>query len=504
MKPKKPVVKIDESIKVNINEIQALNALNAIDLGVDKENNIGLMGVDINGNTKTTLKAISNADTTPPTTSVAGGACNPAILMSANDAEMEGGKITKLETILKLSADNALVGDAEVEIFDKGLQDKIKDQETNGLCSTAKGSAFPCPYPARLKAKFEYQIVPVNFKAELLDKNDNPLKVLYFGMGQTPKVEGTTKLRITALKSANPKDDLKATLFSENCASQNLTLNMELKGEGFSIDIVDTDGKDFIIKGKDFKDGEAIVDTIIKVNKDENIPFTPNMKSEPVFTGDKYPNGFPAKMEFAGFPPNSSYYPNYVSVNVNPNDPIVILRARINAIDTDNAPKFGVANPTKVYYEFQCEYCNLDKVGAITGVKNYDRSPTQQGWWIDSTFGENNQTRIDKNKIEIENMGNAKIQSVSDIANGVQQILYGTLGAATYKLNILHGNYTQGTTAISMPNFLLYNAYWNESIKWNTSAFIYIKGNVPDENRNYGIDTGGAKNTRSGGRTGKY
>lgn len=58
---------------------------------------------------------------------------------------------------------------------------------------------------------------------------------------------------------------------------------------------------------------------------------------------------------------------------------------------------------------------------------------------------------------------------------------------------------------ISMPEFLLYNAYWADSnVRWNTSSFIYVRGNVSDERRNYGIDTGGAKNTRSGGRTGKF
>ncbi|MGX2981543.1 hypothetical protein, partial [Helicobacter sp. 23-1045] len=122
------------------------------------------------------------------------------------------------------------------------------------------------------------------------------------------------------------------------------------------------------------------------------------------------------------------------------------------------------------------------------------------------TFSTYNATQISNDKLEIENLGNAQIKRVSGVTNGMQEIAYNFLGAGTYKLNIRHGiaKNNAGQVIPAMPNFLLYNAYWNESVRWNTSAFIYIKGEAKDENRNYGIDTGGAKNTRSGGRMGKY
>ena len=503
---KKPVIKIGESLEININEIQALNEKGALDSGVSKDNDMGIIGINKNNNaTKFTTLAITNADAQPPTTSTASGDCTPTITQNfGSSAEMINGISSTPAKILTIQADNAMVGKAELAIHDTALYEKIRKQEGDGFCGDKQ--SFPCPYPASLKVVFEYQVVPANFQAELLDSSNKPLKVLYFGMGQTPQVEATTKLRITALKNDDIKNPQIATTFSKNCAAQNMSLNMEMQGYGFSIKILDKDGKDFIAKADKFDKGVIDADVIVKVNKDKDIDFTPNMKSEPVFTGDKYPNGFPGQMEFVNFPPKNTYYPNY-EAKVNSNEPMLILRARINPIDTDNGSGNalgGVANPTKVYYEFQCEYCDLDKVSKITGVNKYDRSPTQQGWWIDRTFSDFNQNKIDKNKLEIENKGNGAINSVSEVTNGLQQIHYGSLSSGTYKLNIRHGNLLDGTTPTAMPNFLLYNAYWSNNIIWNTSSFIYIKSTAKDDNRNYGVDTGGAKNTRSGGRTGKF
>ena len=106
-------------------------------------------------------------------------------------------------------------------------------------------------------------------------------------------------------------------------------------------------------------------------------------------------------------------------------------------------------------------------------------------------------------KIESTN-SNKDIRSVDlSVSDGLQKIQYGPLSLGTHKLNIRH--YSNGDkSGDSMPNFLLYNAYWNANVRWNTSAFIYVKGKAADDKRNYGVDTGGAKNTRSGGRTGKY
>ena len=505
---KKPVIKIDEILSVNLAQVIAYNANKAIDLGVGANSDSGEISVA----PKSSAFGITNATATPPTTSPASGACNITPILTQLTAKMTDGTSATLSPILTIKADNALVATMEAEIFDSALQTKIEKQAQGGFCDDK--NAFPCPYPARLQLSFDYEIVPASFKTELLDNNNDPLKVLYFGMGSSPAVEATTKLRITALKSANANaNNNAATTFSKNCAAENMTINMQLQGAGFSIKILDKDGKDFIIEADKFNNGIADIEAIVKVDKDENVDFTPNMKSEPVFTGDKYPDGFPAKMEFASFPPANTYYPNYEDVKVNPNIPMLILRARINAIDTDNSNlNSKTPDDTKVWYEFQCEYCNIDKVAQITGwnngkgYTNADRSPTQQGWWIDRTFGKYNQNKITKSEmIKIESTNSNKdIRSVdSSVSDGLQKIQYGSLSLGTHKLNIRH--YSNGDkSGDSMPNFLLYNAYWNANVRWNTSAFIYIKGKAADDKRNYGVDTGGAKNTRSGGRTGKY
>ena len=338
------------------------------------------------------------------------------------------------------------------------------------------------------------------FKVELLNNDGTPLKVLYFGQGHTPSVESPNKIKITALAA-----DATATTFAKGCGAQDIVVNLNSDAAvGYYVELVDKDGNSVGTKVpySEFDKGEANAEAYIKVKKTKDMDFTPNMKSEPVILQ----GGLKAQVEFNGLTPDTpSYYPRYDQIPTAGD--MVILRARINAIDTDNiATNFNNANPTKVYYEFQCEYCNLDEVGKITGVNNYEKSKTQQGWWIDKTFSTYNATQITKDKLEIENLGNAQVKAVSNITNGFQDIAYNFLGAGTYKLNIRHGiiKDNTGKTILAMPNFLLYNSYWNSSVKWNTSSFIYIKGKANDEQRNYGVDTGGAKNTRSGGRIGRY
>ena len=508
----KPILKISESLEVKLdNSMYALSAYivpppcrngkqhcRLIDSAINKNNEFGSVKID----SKITALAI-DASKTPPITKEAGSECavniskkgieSLSVFFSKTYLEEEGlindsyerhfEIIDAPKLLLEAKADNAILAQVEIDFRYEALHAKIQEQEKLGLCDS-KSNKFPCPYPSRLKGVFEYQVVPSAFKVDWLDSNNNPLKTLHFG-----QESATTKLRITALKNNDLQNPKIATTFSKNCASLNTLLNNP-KMQGYDFFIGLNSGDDIVIKGDDFKKGVANVKSLTQVRKVDSIPFTPNMKSEPAFTDIAYPNGFQTTMQFL----NHANFPKYIT-NIN-NTPL-IFRTRINAIDTDNLPDFGVANPTKVYYEFQCEYCNLDKISQITGhnYTNADRSPTQQGWWIDRTFG--NQTKISKNDISIESMDDSPIEGISEVVNGVQEISYKPLPIGTYKLNILHGT-------ANLPNFLLYNAYWNPNIKGHTSSFIYIKGKAPDNKRNYGIDTDGAKNTRSSNRVGKF
>ncbi|MGX2983833.1 hypothetical protein, partial [Helicobacter sp. 23-1045] len=339
-----------------------------VDIGVDSANSIGI----ISATPKVSVKGITNADSTPPTT--ANSTCATANKLNESSINLSQG--TSAGGILwSINEKDALVGEIESTIIDKAMVDKIKEQKSQNLCGSGD---FPCPFPVALKLKFEYEVVPNDFKIELLDKNGNALKVLYFGQGSTPDIEEGSKVRFTALKS-----DKKAiaTTFSQTCSSQNLAVEIkEIAGKGFALEILGKDGsKPLIVSAKDFKNGIAESSAIVKVDKDKDIPFTPNMKSEPIFTNKNFPNGIPSEITFAQFP--NSYYPKYDSTLDNE---LLILRARINAIDTDNQEtNFNTASNSKVFYEFQCEYCNLTEVGKVTGVNNYEKSKTQQGWWID-------------------------------------------------------------------------------------------------------------------------
>lgn len=538
---RKPVVKMGSTITISIAGMRALNEDGDVDSGVSEDTKInGVLGID-DANLQTgafTALSITNADNVPPTTTKASSSvCSPKTKYAgqAQPTPISKGIIDTAQghapgNIITLSSDtDAIIGEAVVYIYDSVLHENIQQQETKGLCNKTNdaenGNTFPCPYPTRLGLNFEYEITPFNFKVEVLDDNDNPIKVLYFGQGTSPKVEKGNKIRVTAIDS----DKNVVETFSRNCAAQNMTLKLDdtaMTGSGFYFELINKDGTDYVIKADKFKQGIAESEVIIKVQKGKDTPFTPAMKSEPVIIDkNKFPNGFPVDMGFANFPATSTYYPNYENVNVNEGESMVILRGRINAIDTDNGSgNLGSITPTKVWYEFQCEYCNLDEVAKITGA-DYSvagsRSPTQQGWWIDKTFGENNANLITAPVASIEG-GGIKIGSVSSsVADGLQTISYSGSRQGTHKLNILHGNFVDNAgNALSMPYFLLYNAYWNgtsekdnkgndtgvltSGIKWNTSSFIYIKGNAPDDKRNYGVDTDGAKNTRSGGRTGKF
>ena len=526
----KPVVKIGEELKVSLSNASARTKEGILDAGVDVgANKIGNLVADT---TATTL-AITNADN-PESASAASGECVSKVENVNKPATkqnlMTGGIADVSNPIVSIVGQEAQVARANIEIYDMGLYAKIRTEKQNEKCIDGD-STFPCPYPTKLRlTNFEYEITPKNFKVEVLDKNNNPIKVLYFGQGTSPKVEAGVKVRVTALKA----DGEAATTFENGCAAQNMQFAMDGNASGgnnqylgYYFEIIGRDGAGFSVKAKDFKQGVAgSDDAIIKVQKDKDTPFTPAMKSEPVIVGETNAQ-FPAQMQYEKFAPETSYYPQYDSVNVSQGGKIAVLRARINSIDTDNGSgNLGGITPTKVWYEFQCEYCDLNKLAEITGHKytNDDRSPTQQGWWIDRTFGENNGNYITTNKMEIEGGGinigaitpNNGVATTTNA--GLQSISYGNAKQGTHKLNIRHGNESNDGTfsgATTMPYFLLYNALWSGApdtttgalvspIKWNTSSFIYVRDSAPNDERDYGVDTGGAKNTRSGGRTGKF
>lgn len=491
---KKPVVPSSHPFKITLDSASVLNAKGAVDTGVDSALKISV---------ENKSKKITSSNIPPSTADT--NSCKIGDKLEAKPISFQQG-IALQGDLLALTFPSSLLGEITLTLQDETIKAKIDKEKASGKCD-AGGKSPKCPYPGIAKISFEYQAVPAMFSVELLNHNDAPLKVLYFGQGHNPKAEKPNKIRITAESNGKKPD----TSFSEGCGAQDIIINLNAdKSALYHLQLVNEKGDEVGAKipYDKFKGGVAEYEVYVKVMKGENMPFMPSMKSEPVFLS----GGVKANIAFAGFTPDNSYYPRYEAIPTGSD--MVILRARINAIDTDNGANLGNLTPeaSKIYYEFQCEYCNLDNVGKITGVKSYKNSPTQQGWFIDETFSAHNATTLQANMASVESAQGA-IKSVSAFKDGLQSVSYNPLATpATHKLNIAHGN-----GANNMPYFLLYNSYWNGSevkigdekylhshIQWNTSAFIYMKGNAQDEHRNYGVDTGGAKNTRSGGRIGKY
>lgn len=482
---KKPVVKVGESIDLYLESVTAYNKQGQIDTGVNS---------DSKGDASSVTNNIQMINGTAPNT-VTTSNCKTTPSYNFSDVVLKNGQLTDKTKAFSLSSTDASIGTISVAFQDQGVAQLVQTDKNNGNCDD---DGFVCPMPPTIVYKFAYQIVPNNFKVELLNSNNEAIKVLYFGQGSSPTVEDTKTIRVTAIGDSNDKV---ITGFDSQCAAQDLDLELQFS-TGLYLALKDPNGTDSnsnIVPASAFKNGVADIQKVIVVQQSKDVPFTPNMTNEPVIPNI---NDIQSDMQFSNFPSASTFYPGYAP-NINGLSNVVILRGRINAIDTDNNGGSGTINPTKVYYEFQCNYCDLDALKKITGATDYVPSPTQQGWYIDSTFDKYNKTKITKDMITIEG-GNLPITSISDVQNGMQQINYGSAAPGTYKLNIAHGDLTDGTNPKAMPTYLLYNKYWNDNVQWYTSSFIYVKSAAPTNQRDYGIDTGNAKNTRGGGRTGAY
>lgn len=482
---KKPVVKVGQSIDLYLDQVTAYNMNGQVDTGVSST-------------TKNTqdyvLNTIQMINGTPPNVANATG-CGTTPTYTFYNISLKNGQLTGKTKAVSISGTNASIGNIQIAYQDAGVANIVQQQEADGNCND---EGFLCPTPPIFIYRFNYQIVPNNFKVDLLNSDNTPIKVLYFGQGGNPSVEDPKIVRITAVGADN---NTALSDFDSKCGAQDVNLQLQFS-TGSYIGLKDPDGKDSdsdLIPASAFSKGVAEIKKIVVVQQSKDVPFTPNMTNEPIIPNA---NSVQSNMQFNGYPPTTTFYPSYVP-DVNGLSNIAILRGRINAIDTDNNGGSSTISPTKVYYEFQCNYCDLDALKKVTGAVDYSPSPTQQGWYIDSTFEKYNNTKITKDMITIDG-GNLPITSISDVQNGVQTINYGSASPGTYKLNIAHGDSTNTTNPTAMPSYLLYNKYWNDNVQWYTSSFIYVKGASQNDNRDYGIDTGNAKNTRGGGRTGSY
>lgn len=406
--------------------------------------------------------------------------------------------------------------------YDKDIADEVKIQNNRGLCSGEGIKDGDCPFPPKVEIVFNYQVVPANFRVDLKKTDGNFVNVLYYGQGNTPEAEKNTKNMLEVFPLNSNGYVLKN--FIDGCASQDVDIDMTLDNStGIAIELIDpsTGQISNTITSNSFKTdnntnaAKATADKIVSVKlnggNNTSTSFTPALQKEPFFIDS---NNFNGRIFFTNYDPKNpkyvqsnpsiiGFYPEYPKIILNQGSgEIVILRARINAVDTDNA----VGQPTtQVYYEFQCNYCDLDKVKKATGMQgNYQQSPTQQGWFIDTTFDKYSSATLTNAKIDTpEKVGLVNAIQPQTPTNGVQAISYNSATAGKYKVLIKHGN-----DANMMPAFLLYSPYWNaplnNTLYGYTSSYVNIRNKADNNSEDYGVDTGNAKNTRSGGRTGAF
>lgn len=420
-------------------------------------------------------------------------------------------------TVLALAGDDANLGTVTLVLQDTDVFTTIKSEEARGACGG--NTPIECPYPGKLTIVFEYQVVPADFRVLLMDENDNFIKVLYFGQGHTPNVEGKSNIKFVALNKVLPETatyaeimQATATNFTKGEAAQDMSIssfeNTSTTGQ-YHIELSDGNS---VISRNDFSKGVATLTRALKVTKRKDEDFTPNMEAEPVFPNSAEMHG---SAEFYGYPAATTSYPEYTDIKAASDENMVILRGRINAIDSDSLATAANATAMQVYYEFQCKYCDVNKVRDTAGFKtDPKRSVSQQGWFTNPGFGDHSPVRIQESMINIEDK-RVSIGSIGAFNSGLQEIHFANNGkAGTSQLKILHGNFCgtnysnatacsdANTNPVAMPNFLLWAPYYNEGVKQHTHANIIIRNEVSPSDRSYGIDA--PNSTKGKGRVGRF
>ncbi|RAX55155.1 hypothetical protein CCY99_00195 [Helicobacter sp. 16-1353] len=410
------------------------------------------------------------------------------------DVKVESGRFSNSAGEVDFS--DVYEGSITVQYYDKNTTDIINNEKANGRCSGSGVSNGQCPYPPIFEYTFPYLVVPYNFSLSIESQTGNPIKVLYYGQGNNPATENPSLLKVIAEDNSN--NPLKN--YIAGCAAKNIDLELTATSSDVSLTFINpadttttTTTNVTTINASDFTtNSTAAISRVLAVKKKDGTPFSPSEVAEP-----SYLTSFDKLIYFTGKKDDVNY-PQYNNPRFTSISDMVILRGRINAIDTDNAANYAVMPTTRVNYEFYCKTCKLDNVKTITGATKYEASPTLPGWWIDNTFSDFNPTEIKTDNIST--TINLKASSVSNVKDGTQDISYSKANAGKYQVKI-----NQNGTANAFPSFLLFNPYYDSNItNWGTSSLVTIYGEVQDDTRDFGLDTGDSKNTRSGGRIGGF
>ena len=477
-----PVSKISQGLRITLSG-SANTKSGSVDSGVSTAMTQSTASNTIEGLNATSGTKVCQADA--PT-------LPSGLSVSINNGSFNGSATLAFSDVYK--------GTFSITYTDSDMASIIESERARGGCSNNGTSNGQCPVPPTFTFSFDYLIVPDGFDVIVNTASGDEVKVLYYGQGNSPLNETTSNLQVIPTNAS----DNYIKNFVSGCAA--IDTDLELTGSDISVVFINpsdtttttTTSQSTTILASEFTydtdKSIANLDRVLSVQQIDGNAWTPDKVAEPLnfgasvvplmyFTGKKSDSAYP------------QYTPDFDSL-----DRTIILRGRINIIDADNANDYSAMPTSKVYYEFYCQTCDLNDVMDITGVTKYVGSPTSQGWWIDTTFSTYNTNTITKDNITTTNGLN--VDSVSDFADGLQNISYGNASNGKYEVMVNHSNDSD-----SFPAFLLYKPFYSGSsdISGTTNAFVTIYNQISDDNtRDFGLDSGAAKNTRSGSRTGGF
>ena len=388
----------------------------------------------------------------------------------------------------KIIFNDAFDGTIEVVYKDDMTHNSVKFDESKGRCLSGGFNVanLMCPYPPVFTLSFNVKVLPNDFKVKIQDKGKDK-NVFYYGQGDK---DGTpNKVILTALN----KNNKPLQNYINGCAALDTTLNLEDEAKNVKITLVNptTGQEDKNFPPSAFStNSTASMDKLISIKKKDGTSFLPRDVAEPSYI----PKSDVGEVSYT----LHSNYPKYLKPVLDSNLDIAILRGRINVIDTDNAENYAKMPNTKVYYEFYCKTCDLKRLAKVTGINNYTTSPTIYNWYIDESFEKFTSDKIESKAVEVSS--GLIVSTTTVVTKGVQNIQYQKAPSGQYSVKV-----KQDGKQDSFPSYLLYAPYYHPDIdNWGTSSILTVYTELANENRDFGLDTGGAKNTRGRSRISGY
>ena len=413
---------------------------------------------------------------------------NQSVSKTSNKIQFSNGVMTN-KLSQKIVFNDAFDGRIQVVYRDDNVTQRVQFDASRNRCLTGGWGVanLMCPFPPIFFLSFNVKVLPNNFKVKIQDKGKDK-NIFYYGQGNDSNGV-PSKVSLTALNKNN--QPLKNYVFG--CASFDTTLNLEDEKNSVNITLANPNGgyEDKNFPNDAFTTGSvASMDKLLVIKKKDGTPFLPRDVAEPSYI----PRADVGEVSYTYYP----YYPKYNKPFLDSTLDIAILRGRINAIDSDNAQNYAKMPDTKVYYEFYCKTCDLKRLGKITGINTYTTSPTIYNWYIDESFEKFTSDKIDPKSVEVSSGLSVKTASV--ITKGIQNIQYNQAPSGQYSVKI-----KQDGNNGSFPSYLLYAPYYNTGINnWGTSSILTVYTKLANDNRDFGLDTGDAKNTRGRSRISGY